>query len=67
MAISNNKNGLSKKLKWRSRRGRRGLCRRGMAMRMKVKKLQKLIPGGHGLEANRLLLRTADYIMHLRI
>ncbi|CAN0924051.1 Transcription factor IBH1 [Linum grandiflorum] len=33
---------------------------------MKVKKLRKLIPGGEGMEADRLLLKTADYILHLR-
>ncbi|KAI6686534.1 hypothetical protein NL676_032447 [Syzygium grande] len=39
---------------------------RDLTVQMKVKKLQKLIPGGRGLQPDRLLLRTADYILHLR-
>ncbi|GLT36520.1 hypothetical protein SLA2020_108930 [Shorea laevis] len=39
----------------------------GKSARMKVKKLQRLIPGGKGLEVDQLLLRTADYILHLRL
>lgn len=31
-----------------------------------MKKLQRLIPGGRGLQPDRLFLRTADYILHLR-
>ncbi|KAK9277326.1 hypothetical protein L1049_006867 [Liquidambar formosana] len=34
---------------------------------MKVKKLQKLIPGGRGLQPDRLFLQTADYILHLKL
>ncbi|XP_011071287.1 transcription factor PAR1 [Sesamum indicum] len=37
------------------------------SVRMRVKKLQKLIPGGQGLNPDRLLLRTADYILLLRL
>ncbi|CAN1187583.1 hypothetical protein LINPERHAP2_LOCUS38801 [Linum perenne] len=37
----------------------------GGGVGMKVKKLRKLIPGGEGMEADRLLLKTADYILHL--
>nr|XP_048318144.1 transcription factor PAR1-like [Ziziphus jujuba var. spinosa] len=37
------------------------------SVEMKVKKLQMLIPGGKGLKADRLFLRTADYILHLRL
>ncbi|CAK9178891.1 unnamed protein product [Ilex paraguariensis] len=37
------------------------------SVHMKVKKLQKLIPGGYGLKPDRLLLMTADYILHLRL
>ncbi|XP_059656026.1 transcription factor PAR1-like [Cornus florida] len=37
------------------------------SVRMKVKKLQKLIPGGQGLKPDRLFLRTADYILHLKL
>ncbi|PWA75332.1 hypothetical protein CTI12_AA242120 [Artemisia annua] len=33
----------------------------------KVKKLQKLIPGGKGLNADRLFDHTASYIMHLKL
>uniref|UniRef100_A0A2C9WMT3 BHLH domain-containing protein n=1 Tax=Manihot esculenta TaxID=3983 RepID=A0A2C9WMT3_MANES len=51
------------KMKWR-RRQRRAV--RG-SVRMKVKKLQKLIPGGQGLQPDRLFLMTADYILHLRL
>ncbi|KAF8040501.1 hypothetical protein BT93_B2661 [Corymbia citriodora subsp. variegata] len=40
--------------------------RRDLTVRMKVKKLQKLVPGGRGLQPDRLLLRAADYILHLR-
>ncbi|KAA8533122.1 hypothetical protein F0562_033345 [Nyssa sinensis] len=36
------------------------------SVRMKVRKLQKLIPGGRGLQPDRLFLQTADYILHLR-
>ncbi|KAL6189829.1 hypothetical protein ACLB2K_036230 [Fragaria x ananassa] len=35
-------------------------------VRVKVRKLQMLIPGGRGLEAETLFRHTADYIMHLR-
>ncbi|KAF5764298.1 hypothetical protein HanRHA438_Chr15g0702931 [Helianthus annuus] len=33
----------------------------------KVKKLQKLVPGGKGLNADRLFVHTANYIMHLKL
>ncbi|KAM7464607.1 hypothetical protein LguiA_032728 [Lonicera macranthoides] len=39
----------------------------GGLVRVKVKKLQKLIPGGRRLKADRLLLKTADYILNLRL
>ncbi|KAI3412307.1 uncharacterized protein J3R85_017565, partial [Psidium guajava] len=42
------------------------LTGRDLMVRMKVKKLQKLIPGGRGLQPDCLLSRTADYILHLR-
>ncbi|KAL8532636.1 hypothetical protein ACS0TY_009009 [Phlomoides rotata] len=32
-----------------------------------VKKLQKIIPGGEGLNPDSLLLRTADYILLLKL
>ncbi|KAL6983648.1 hypothetical protein U1Q18_017028 [Sarracenia purpurea var. burkii] len=50
--------------KTRGRRRRR--VGRG-SVRLKVKKLQRLIPGGLGLEPDRLFLITADYIMQLRL
>ncbi|XP_073133676.1 uncharacterized protein [Henckelia pumila] len=34
---------------------------------MKVKKLQKIVPGGQGLKPDRLLLKTAEYILLLRL
>ncbi|KAI7998748.1 Transcription factor IBH1 [Camellia lanceoleosa] len=52
----------------RERRRRRmaAAAARGSVQR-RVKKLQRLIPGGRGLKPDRLLLRTADYILHLRL
>ncbi|XP_050238748.1 transcription factor IBH1-like [Mercurialis annua] len=50
--------------KIRTRR-KRGVCGGGR-VEMKVKKLQRIIPGGEGLQPERLFLRTADYIMQLR-
>ncbi|XP_010254299.1 PREDICTED: transcription factor PAR1-like [Nelumbo nucifera] len=47
------------------RRGRRVSDRR--SVRMKVRKLQRLVPGGRGLQPDRLFLQTADYILHLRL
>ncbi|KAM5566725.1 transcription factor IBH1-like [Rosa sericea] len=41
--------------------------RTSRTVRVKVKKLQMLIPGGRGLEAERLFRHTADYIMYLRL
>ncbi|XWS22566.1 hypothetical protein CRYUN_Cryun29cG0047400 [Craigia yunnanensis] len=57
------------RVKWRRRRrtDRRGGSGGGKSVRMKVKKLQRLIPGGKGLQPDRLFLRTADYILHLRL
>ncbi|KAI4374567.1 hypothetical protein MLD38_012548 [Melastoma candidum] len=37
------------------------------AVKMKVQKLQKLVPGGDELKMERLLSRTADYIVHMRL
>ncbi|KAG5520963.1 hypothetical protein RHGRI_033503 [Rhododendron griersonianum] len=45
---------------------RRRKVARKSSVRRKVKKLQKLIPGGRRLSPDRLFLRTADYILHLR-
>ncbi|KAL7171435.1 hypothetical protein ACSBR2_036147 [Camellia fascicularis] len=50
----------------RRRRRRMAAAARGSVQR-RVKKLQRLIPGGRGLKPDRLLLRTADYILHLRL
>ncbi|MCL7025907.1 hypothetical protein MKW94_004644 [Papaver nudicaule] len=35
-------------------------------IRMKVRRLQKLVPGGKGLQPDRLFLETANYILHLK-
>ncbi|XP_039019888.1 transcription factor IBH1-like [Hibiscus syriacus] len=51
---------------WRMRRRRTASGGGGRSVRMKVKRLQKLIPGGKGMQTDRLFLRTADYIMHLQ-
>ncbi|KAI8528353.1 hypothetical protein RHMOL_Rhmol12G0143300 [Rhododendron molle] len=47
------------------RKIRRSKVVRG-SVRMKVKKLQRLIPGGRSAEPDRLFLMTADYILHLK-
>lgn len=49
-------------------KGRRR-CRRVVrgSTRMKVKKLQTLVPGGRGLQPDLLFLRTAVYILQLRL
>ncbi|TYH19583.1 hypothetical protein ES288_A05G362900v1 [Gossypium darwinii] len=57
------------RMKWRRRRrwtgdsGSRG----NRSVRTKVKKLQRLILGAKGLKPDRLFLRTADYILQLRL
>ncbi|CAK9316619.1 unnamed protein product [Citrullus colocynthis] len=55
------------KVKWQ-RRGRRGGRHGGGggSVQMKMRKLQRLIPGGRRLKPDRLFLKTADYIMQLR-
>ncbi|KAK9935530.1 hypothetical protein M0R45_022631 [Rubus argutus] len=60
-------NGCSKKKSRRRPVGGRRCGGRTSTVRVKVKKLQMLVPGGSGLEAERLFLHTADYIMHLRL
>ncbi|KAJ0038195.1 hypothetical protein Pint_23028 [Pistacia integerrima] len=55
------------KVQWRRRRRRSTAGRGGGSVRLKVRKLQKLIPGGQGLQPDRLFLKTADYILHLRL
>ncbi|KAF4395477.1 hypothetical protein G4B88_010941 [Cannabis sativa] len=63
--IGTNK-GYSAVARWRRRRRRTMSARRGL-VRMKVKKLQSLIPGGKGLKPDLLFLKTADYILRLRL
>ncbi|KAL5723645.1 hypothetical protein ACHQM5_007019 [Ranunculus cassubicifolius] len=46
-------------------RQRRLVVRR--SVKTKVKRLQKIVPGGKGLEPDRLFLQTANYILHLRL
>ncbi|XP_022957171.1 transcription factor PAR2-like [Cucurbita moschata] len=53
------------KVKWQ-RRGRRGGRHGGASVHMKLRKLQRIIPGGRRLKPDRLFLKTADYIMQLR-
>ncbi|TYH73930.1 hypothetical protein ES332_D05G363200v1 [Gossypium tomentosum] len=57
--------------KWRRRRRRRWTGDSGdrgsRSVRTKVKKLQRLIPGAKGLKPDWLFLRTADYILQLRL
>ncbi|RVX18384.1 hypothetical protein CK203_006671 [Vitis vinifera] len=43
---------------------RRGAPRKVL---MKFQKLQRLVPGGHGLQPDQLFLQTADYILHLKL
>lgn len=49
----------------RVRRRRRGQVR-SRVVRMKLRKLQRLIPGAQDLLPDRLFLQTADYILFLR-
>ncbi|KAJ4960191.1 hypothetical protein NE237_020101 [Protea cynaroides] len=46
-------------------RNRRASGRLG-SIRMKVRRLQRMVPGGRGLLPDLLFLRTVDYILHLR-
>ncbi|KAL5759769.1 hypothetical protein ACOSP7_018275 [Xanthoceras sorbifolium] len=57
------------KAKWRRSRRRSSAAAaaaRG-SVRLKVRKLQKLIPGGQGLNPDRLFSRTAHYILQLKL
>jgi hypothetical protein len=47
----------------RRSRGRR----RQRAVQMKVQKLQRIVPGGDGLQPDNLFDQTANYILHLRL
>ncbi|KAL0004152.1 hypothetical protein SO802_011713 [Lithocarpus litseifolius] len=58
-------NGCKEFAKVKCRRRRRQAARG--EVEMKVKKLQRLVPGGEGLNPDRLFLKTADYILHLRL
>ncbi|KAL4185484.1 hypothetical protein AMTRI_Chr10g6170 [Amborella trichopoda] len=39
----------------------------GCDIRLKVRRLQTLVPGGHAMGADRLYLQTADYILFLKL
>lgn len=41
--------------------------RRKMAVHGKFERLQKLVPGGIGLQPDQLMVQTADYILHLKL
>ncbi|CAK8561646.1 unnamed protein product [Lathyrus sativus] len=41
--------------------------RRQTAVSRKMKKLQQIIPGGDGLKADGLFLRTAEHILQLKL
>lgn len=41
--------------------------RRRVRLSRKFYRLQRLIPGGQGLQPDRLMAQTAGYIMHLRL
>lgn len=61
---------LSKIATRSSKRSRRQGWRRAAAHRsiqMKMRKLQRLIPGGAGLRPELLFSMTADYILQLRL
>ncbi|KAI3970530.1 hypothetical protein MKX01_024177 [Papaver californicum] len=45
----------------------RGVVVIGGSVGKKVKRLQKLVPGGRGLQPDRLFLQTADYILLLKL
>ncbi|CAN6477581.1 unnamed protein product [Victoria cruziana] len=56
---------------WRRRHrttgSRRPVVGRRQFIQKKVRKLRRLVPGGDGLSADRLLVKTAGYIMFLKI
>ncbi|KAK4753592.1 hypothetical protein SAY87_001696 [Trapa incisa] len=60
---------LSSKIRSRRQRHRRGVAvpSNNRSVEMKVRKLQRLIPGGEGLRPELLFSRTADYISQLRL
>jgi len=50
-----------RKVKWGKRR------RRQEGVERRMKKLQRLVPGGAGMNPDRLFLKTAEHILQLRI
>ncbi|XP_021903702.1 transcription factor PAR1-like [Carica papaya] len=56
---------LISRVRWSRRR--RTKMGRSRPIQIKVRKLQKLIPGGEGLQPDRLFTKTADYILLLRL
>ncbi|RDX65437.1 hypothetical protein CR513_55904, partial [Mucuna pruriens] len=49
------------KVKWGKRR------RRQEGVERRMKKLQRLVPGGAGMNPDRLFLKTAEHILQLRL
>ncbi|KAK4760468.1 hypothetical protein SAY87_005361 [Trapa incisa] len=60
---------LSSKIRGGRQRRRRGAATpsNNQSVEVKMRKLQKLIPGGEGLRAELLFSRTANYITQLRL
>lgn len=59
-----------RKIMFRSVKLRRRVRRRGRrqgGVGKKVQKLQRIVPGGEGLQPENLLLQTANYILNLRL
>ncbi|KAK7386896.1 hypothetical protein VNO78_27255 [Psophocarpus tetragonolobus] len=56
---------MAKKVKWERIRSRRRRRYEGVEKRMK--KLQRLVPGGAGMNPDRLFLKTAEHILQLRL
>ncbi|TKY58621.1 Transcription factor IBH1 [Spatholobus suberectus] len=52
------------KVKWGKRRRRR---RRQEGVERRMKKLQRLVPGGAGMNPDLLFLKTAEHILQLRL
>ncbi|KAI3839535.1 hypothetical protein MKW92_023750 [Papaver armeniacum] len=63
--ISSSSKGTSNSCYYRSATRSRPVSSRRL-IRMKVRRLQKLVPGGKGLQPDRLFLETANYILHLK-
>ncbi|KAL9226317.1 hypothetical protein vseg_002147 [Gypsophila vaccaria] len=41
--------------------------RRRVVVERKLRRLQRIVPGGHGAHSDRLFVLTAQYILHLRL